>query len=89
MINGFYAIPYLAHSLSQLYNINLNTEEYLYDLKMCDRDYQHVTNLIFRNSRLLNAECIPWEYQSIFKMFYKSLIRHNSDNISNLEIISI
>jgi len=49
MINDFNGIPY--HS-PRLLNIDLNTEVYLYDLKMYDRDYRHVTDSIFRHSRL-------------------------------------
>ena len=35
-----------------LLNIGLNIEVYLYDIKMCDTDYQYVTDSIFWHSRL-------------------------------------
>jgi len=43
-----------CHSVScaQLLNVGLHTEVYLYDIKMCDRDYRYVMNSIFRHSRL-------------------------------------
>ena len=49
MIDSFHAVPY--HCV-WLLNIGLNTEIYLYDLKMCDTDYRYVTDSIFRHSRL-------------------------------------
>jgi len=43
-----------CHSVSctLLLNISLNTEVYLYDLKMGDTDYRYVTDSIFWHSRL-------------------------------------
>ena len=43
-----------CHSVScaRLLNIGLNTEVYLYDLKMCDTDYWYAMDWIFQNSHL-------------------------------------
>jgi len=43
-----------CHSIScaRLLNIGLNMEAYLYDLKICDTNYRHVTDSIFRPSHL-------------------------------------
>ena len=44
-ING-YCVLFLFH-----------TTAYLYDLKICDTDYQYVTDLIFQHSRLMSSDC--------------------------------
>jgi len=40
-------LPCHSISCARLLNISLNTEVYIYDLKMCDRDHRYVMDSIF------------------------------------------